>query len=81
MSRVVFTPNLQGHVNCASRDVVGTTAREVLDTACSDQPKLRKYVLDEQQRLRKDMAIFVNDRLISGRSGLSDPVCRPAKSM
>ncbi|TWU00285.1 hypothetical protein Pla108_12340 [Botrimarina colliarenosi] len=36
--------------------------------------KLKSYVLDEQGRLRRHVAVFVDGRLITDRLGLSDAV-------
>ena len=48
--------------------------REVLDAVFAGNPRARGYVLDEQQELRKHMAIFVDGRMILDRAGLSDAV-------
>jgi len=38
------------------------------------QPALRGYVLDDQGALRRHVAVYVNGRLVSDRTGLTDPV-------
>lgn len=40
----------------------------------ADNPPLRSYLLDEHGRLRKHVSIYVNDRAIADRIGLTDPV-------
>lgn len=37
----------------------GETVRDVLDAAAVDFPRLKNYVLDDQGRVRKHVAIFV----------------------
>lgn len=74
MPRVAFTPNLQRHVKCPSLDVAGDTVRAVLDQVFTNNPALRGYVLDDQGRLRRHVAVFVDARQIRDRARLSDPV-------
>jgi molybdopterin synthase sulfur carrier subunit len=37
----------------------GETVQDVLDAAAMDYPRLKNYVLDDQGRVRKHVAIFV----------------------
>ena len=74
MARVVFTRNLQRHVNCPPAQADGATVRQVLDTVFATNPAARSYVLDEHGKLRKHMAIYVNGEAILDRAGLSDRV-------
>lgn len=74
MPRVVFTANLQRHVPCPPCTVEGSTARDVLDAAFAQLPKVRGYVLDEHGELRHHMVVFVNGQACADRRGLSDPV-------
>ena len=74
MPRVVFTPNLQRHIRCQSREVAGATVAEALNATFADQPTLRGYVLDDQQRLRKEMTLFIDGRPIVDRVQLRDAV-------
>jgi molybdopterin converting factor small subunit len=74
LARVVFTANLQRHVPCPPCQVPARTAREALEQAFELYPRLRGYVLDEHGALRRHMAVFVNGRAASDRSGLGDPV-------
>lgn len=41
----------------------GETIRDVLDAAAVDYPRLKNYVLDDQGRVRKHVAIFVGGAL------------------
>ena len=71
---VVFTANLQRHVDCPPGRTGGTTVRQALEEIFAQRPQVRHYVLDDQGRVRKHMSIFVDGRQIDDREGLSDPV-------
>jgi len=72
--RVSFTGNLRRHVACPPADVAGATVRAALDAVFALHPLLRSYILDDQGRLRRHVNVFVNDRMVADRSGLTDPV-------
>lgn len=74
MPRVVFTQNLQRHVECKPREVSGETVREVLDAVFEDNQPLRGYVLDDRGEVRRHMIVFVNGQAIKDRKSLSDAV-------
>jgi hypothetical protein len=74
MPTVRFTANIQRHVACPTRVVEGTTLREVLDGYFRENARARGYVLDEQGRLRRHMALFIDGRQIRDRVQLSDDV-------
>jgi hypothetical protein len=71
---VSFTEAIQRHVACPPTTVGGRTVREVLDAVFEANPRARGYVLDEQNELRKHMAVFLDGRMVRDRAGLSDPV-------
>jgi len=72
MAVVVFTANLQRHVEAPRVDAPGATVREVLDRVFADNPRLRGYVVDERGALRKHMSIFVDGQQLVDRERLSD---------
>ena len=74
MPRVVFTKNLQRHVDCPPREVAGATVREALDAVFAENKTLRGYVLDERGEVRTHMTIFVDGVPIRDRKMLSDAV-------
>lgn len=78
MPTVRFTENIQRHVACPTREVPGATLREVLESYFETTPQARGYVLDEQGRLRRHMAIFIDGRHVRDRVVLSDPVAADA---
>jgi hypothetical protein len=73
-----FTDNIQRHVQCPPRDVVGATVREALEQYFAGNERARGYVLDDQGRLRHHMAAFVDGRQLRDRDHLSDPVAADA---
>ena len=74
MPRVVFTSNLQRHVNCPETPVAPGTVRSALAQVFVAQPQARGYVLDEQGHLRKHVVVFVDGQRVRDRERLSDPV-------
>ena len=74
MARVAFTANLQRHLSCPDQVVPGSTVRVVLDQVFAVEPRLRSYILDDQDRVRRHVAIYVNGDRIADRERLSDPV-------
>ncbi|MCO6458569.1 MAG: MoaD/ThiS family protein [Pirellulaceae bacterium] len=74
MPQVVFTSNLRQHLELPELVVEGQTVRQALEAVFAEHQRLRGYVLDEQNRLRTHMVIFVDGRPIKDRERLSDPV-------
>ena len=74
MARVIFTPNLQRHVECPPAEVSGQTLKEVLSAVFANNTQLRGYILDEQGEIRKHVAIFIDNVQVMDREKLSDPV-------
>ena len=79
MPRVMFTPNLKRHIDCPDAAVEGATVRDSLEAVFASQPQLRGYIIDEHDRLRKHMVVFVNGRPVKDRVALSDPVAPDAE--
>ncbi|MBL8820538.1 MAG: MoaD/ThiS family protein [Planctomyces sp.] len=74
MVRVIFTPNLRRHCSCDAADVTASTVLEAILRAVEHQAGLKGYVLDEHDRLRKHMTVFVNGQPVKDRVLLSDAV-------
>ena len=74
MAKVSFTGNLQRHLACPPVAVDGETVHAVLSAVFESNPRLKGYLLDDQGRLRKHVKIYVNDRVVADRDGLSDAV-------
>jgi sulfur-carrier protein len=74
MPRVVFTPNLRRHLPSSPSEVSGQTVRDVLQAVFQENPKLRSYILDDQDRLREHVVVFIDGEAIQDRVDLSDAV-------
>lgn len=75
MPRVAFTAALQRHVGPVDPvDVGATTLSQALDQAFVHTPALRSYVLDDQGRIRRHVAVFVDGELIADRTDLAVPL-------
>ena len=74
MPRVVFTSNLQRHVNCPETEVAAGTLRTVLAQVFVAQPQARGYVLDEQGHLRRHVTVFIDGRRVRDRERLDEVV-------
>ena len=74
MARISFSAHLQRHVPTPEIEVEATDLREALAMACMDRPRLRGYILDDQGRLRRHVAIYVNGYPAKDRVTLADPI-------
>ena len=74
MPRVIFTSNLQRHLDCPETAVAPGTVASALAQVFSAQPRARGYILDEQGQLRKHVAVFVDGRRVRDRERLTDAV-------
>lgn len=74
MPRICFTPNLSRHLDVATLTVEGDSVAAVFEQVFRRQPELRGYLLDDQGRLRRHVAVFVDDRRIRDSDALSDAV-------
>jgi molybdopterin synthase sulfur carrier subunit len=74
MPTVLFTRALERFLPAPSTVVDGATVDAALAAVFATQPALRGYVLDDQGALRRHVAVYVNGRLVSDRTGLTDPV-------
>lgn len=74
MVKVEFAPSLRRHVECAPQTVAAGTLRTVLETALGAAPDLANYVFDDQRAIRKHVAVFINQHLVTDRVNLNQPV-------
>lgn len=74
MAHVTFTANLQRHVKVASLTVPGKNLAEVLQSVFAAHPPLKNYLLDDQQALRRHVAIFVDGAQVTDRRQMRDAV-------
>lgn len=74
MPTVHFTRHLESQVSCPAVAVEGVTVRQAVDAALRQNPRVRHYVLDDQDRLRRHIMVFVDGAMLADRIGMSDPV-------
>lgn len=74
MARIVFTRHLEAVGPTAPAAYPGATVGELLDAVAADYPRLRRYVLDDQGRVRKHIAVFVDGDLVPREQALAAPV-------
>ena len=75
MARVAFTRHLlRFFPDLAEGSVEGSTVREVVDALDVAHPGLRRYVCEDDGRLRKHVNVFVDGEMCADRETLSDPV-------
>lgn len=74
MALVRFTENLQRHIHCPDCQAAGATLGEALDNVFAQHPRLRGYILDDQGRLRKHVAVFVDGRMLKDKTQRELPI-------
>ena len=74
MPTVLFTRALERFLPAPPTAVEGATVGAALAAVFATRPVLRGYVLDDQGALRRHVAVYVNGRLVTDRTGLTDPV-------
>jgi sulfur-carrier protein len=74
MPTVSFTPALERFLAVPSADVEAATLGQALAAVFAATPALRGYLLDDQGKLRRHVAVYINGSPASDRVGLSDPV-------
>jgi sulfur-carrier protein len=74
MATIKFTYALQRfYPGIKEIAAMGNTLREVLDEAEVAYPRINSYLLDDQGSLRKHVNIFIDGKMITDRTGLTDP--------
>jgi sulfur-carrier protein len=79
MPRISFTPNLRRHLDAPAMEVEGESVAAVLGRVFELRPELRGYLLDDQGRLRRHVAVFVDGRRIRDTENFSDAVSASAE--
>jgi molybdopterin synthase sulfur carrier subunit len=74
LASIAFTSHLQAVGPCVSTRYDGATLAEVLDAVAADYPLLKGYVLDDQGRVRKHIAIFVDGLMRPRETALATPL-------
>lgn len=79
MPRVIFTSHLGGLVPEGEAVFAGGTVGEVLEGAFAAWPGLGRYILDDQERVRKHVVIFVGDMRLDNGKALATPIADNAE--
>lgn len=74
MATIAFTQHLRAVGPIKAEACPGATLAEMLDALHPRYPRLKDYVLDDQGRLRKHVAIFVDGEMIPRQSALARPL-------
>jgi len=68
-----FTRNLERfYPGLSSVESSKTSIQELIDEANDKYPGIKDYILDEQNRLRKHVQIFIDNRMVHDRNRLPD---------
>ena len=70
MPQVLFTAHLRRLAPPAPVEAAGDTVADALDSVFAQHPLLETYILDDQRRLRRHIALFVDGE----RAQLADPI-------
>lgn len=74
MAVIAFTSHLQAVAPTEPVSCSGATIGELLEQVSASYPLLKDYVLDDQGRVRKHVAIFLDGQLRPRETALSLPV-------
>ena len=74
LATIAFTPHLRAVGPTQEEACPGSTLAEMLDALHPSYPRLKAYVLDDQGRLRKHIAIFIDGALVPRESALHRPL-------
>jgi hypothetical protein len=72
MARIVFTQQLRRFTETPQLDAPAATLRAALEAAFALNPRLRGYVLDDQDHLRPNVVAFIDGRRCRDRVRLDD---------
>jgi len=75
MPQVTFTAHLRRLAPPSPVEAVGDTVADALASVFANHPLLETYILDDQRRLRRHIALFVDGE----RARLADPVSPGAR--
>jgi molybdopterin synthase sulfur carrier subunit len=74
MARIAFTAHLAAVGPTEVVSYGGATLAEVLDAVGADYPQLLGYLLDDQGRIRKHIAIFIDGLMRPRETALAAPL-------
>lgn len=70
MPSIAFTAHLRSVGPGRPVDCDGSTLAEMLDAMAGEHPRLKDYLLDDQGRLRKHVAVFVDGVMVARERAL-----------
>lgn len=70
MPSIAFTAHLRSVAPERPVDCGGATLAQMLDALSCDYPRLKDYLLDDQGRLRRHVAVFVDGVMVARESAL-----------
>ena len=74
MARIVFTPQLRRFTDTPDVQTSANVLRQALEAAFAVNPRLRGYVLDDQQHLRANVVVFIDGERCDERRLLTQPL-------
>jgi sulfur carrier protein ThiS len=74
MAQIAFTSHLRAVAPAEPVDCPGTTVGDLLEALAAEYPLLKPYLLDDQGRVRRHVAIFIDGELKPRETALSLPV-------
>ena len=74
MATIAFTPHLRAVGPTQAAACPGAPLAEMLDALHPSYPRLKDYVLADQGRLRKHIAIFIDGTMTARDSALTRPL-------
>ena len=74
MAEIVFAKAFRRHVECPDATVTGDHVGAAFDDYFDRFPSVRGYVLDDVGAVRKHVAVFVDNDLITDRTTLTDSI-------
>jgi sulfur carrier protein ThiS len=74
LATIAFTPHLRAVGPTEEEPCPGATLAEMLDALDPRYPRLKAYVLDDQGRLRKHVAIFIDGVMTPRERALDRPL-------
>jgi molybdopterin synthase sulfur carrier subunit len=74
VAEIVFAKAFRRHVDCPDAMVSGGDVHAALEHYFEQFPSVRGYVLDDLGAVRRHVAVFVDNDLITDRTTLTDSV-------
>ncbi|MCB1050983.1 MAG: MoaD/ThiS family protein [Acidobacteria bacterium] len=74
MPSVHFAPIFQRHLPVQSLEPQGRDLSECLYALFQTYPSLKHYLLDDQNRIRQHVAVFINNQALKSRTNWNIPL-------